>query len=144
MIIADVMALFFLVSNNFTTGTFNKDLSDFIKDHRFMSHIIAIGILYNIISKSDAEAPQIVIVIKLFAAYAVYCLMILQHPQFVLSEIAAFVVVQCLRNFVPDKNLGKYDVWASLLVAGMVVVGAWMEKVTVSHIVATLRGTRGA
>ena len=50
-IVFEVMALFFIIANNFSTNILNCDMQRVLTRNVLMSHIITLGILYNLVLK---------------------------------------------------------------------------------------------
>ena len=124
-ILFEVMALFFIISNNFTTGTLNCELERFLRRNVLVSHAIAVGILYNLIDKaSPADERRTPLLSKLLVVYGTFYLLILQHPVLVCFDAVMFTVLGVVRGRVAAGRRDAFDAAVTCLLVGVIALGA--------------------
>jgi len=122
--LAEIVALFTIVSNNFSPGTFSCGLRSALQNNMLLSHAIAFGVLYNLVVK--LYNPHIQgwrLMLEVGLVYVGYMLMVLQIPEFVLFDVALMLAMSAMKSYVPDVHADAFTAVATTLVFAIIIAG---------------------
>tara|TARA_B110000046_G_scaffold180927_1_gene212309 strand:+ start:735 stop:1211 length:477 start_codon:yes stop_codon:yes gene_type:complete len=122
--LAEIVALFTIVSNNFSPGTFSCGLRNALQNNMLLSHAIAFGVLYNLVVKLyNPHLRGWRLLLEVGLVYVGYMLMVLQIPEFVLFDVALMLVLSAIKSYVPDVHSDAFTAVATTLVFAIIVAG---------------------
>ena len=124
-IVFEVMALFFIIANNFSTNILNCDMQRVLTRNVLMSHIITLGILYNLVLKVyKPKMSDVELLFKVVTVYTAFYVLNLQHPNYIFFDVFLFTIVSVIRRFVPATRKLAFDNASTIVLTGIILVGA--------------------
>tara|TARA_B110000046_G_scaffold173427_1_gene196034 strand:+ start:5316 stop:5786 length:471 start_codon:yes stop_codon:yes gene_type:complete len=122
--LTEIVALFTIVSNNFSSGTLSCGLREAFIKNIFLAHVISFGVLYNLVVKLyNPKLSGLRLVYEVGLVYLGYVLMVLQVPSFVLFDVALMLSLTACKAYVSERHVDTFSFVSTSLVFSVIVCG---------------------